>query len=63
MHLLHFNIFHKVLHAEELDKPVTSFGEIPWQAMILSNKHRSILCSGVIITPNIVVTTAYCVNG
>ncbi|XP_035719216.1 uncharacterized protein LOC118440384 isoform X1 [Vespa mandarinia] len=52
-----------VLHTEELDKPVTSFGEIPWQAMILSNKHRSILCSGVIITPNIVLTTAYCVNG
>nr|KAF7423541.1 hypothetical protein H0235_008824 [Vespula pensylvanica] len=54
---------HSVLHTEKLDKPVTSFGEIPWQAMILSNKHRSILCSGVIITPSIVVTTAYCVNG
>ncbi|KAI4485344.1 hypothetical protein M0804_006849 [Polistes exclamans] len=52
-----------VLHTDELDKPVTSFGEIPWQAMILSNKQRSILCSGVILAPDIVVTTAYCVNG
>ncbi|KAK2582963.1 hypothetical protein KPH14_009019 [Odynerus spinipes] len=52
-----------VPHTDKLDKPVTSFGEIPWQAMILSNEYRTILCSGVIVAPNIVLTTAYCVNG
>lgn len=40
----------------------TAFGEIPWQAMVLWSEERKILCSGALISPNIVLTAASCVN-
>ncbi|XP_018398523.1 PREDICTED: uncharacterized protein LOC108776415 [Cyphomyrmex costatus] len=39
-----------------------AFGEIPWQAMILWSEERKILCSGALISPDIVLTAASCVN-
>ncbi|XP_012536008.1 uncharacterized protein LOC105836494 isoform X2 [Monomorium pharaonis] len=39
-----------------------AFGEIPWQAMVLWSEERKILCSGALISPNIVLTAASCVN-
>ncbi|KAK0083432.1 hypothetical protein PV325_008794 [Microctonus aethiopoides] len=39
------------------------FGEIPWEAMILSNREKKLLCSGAIIAPNAVITAAGCING
>ncbi|XP_030755117.1 uncharacterized protein LOC115881677 isoform X3 [Sitophilus oryzae] len=39
------------------------FAEIPWQAMILRDSNRSLLCGGVIIRPNAVLTSAACVEG
>ncbi|CAB0039459.1 unnamed protein product [Trichogramma brassicae] len=39
------------------------FGMIPWQAMILSNSEKKLLCSGAIIAPNVVLTSAHCVYG
>ncbi|XP_043286410.1 actin cytoskeleton-regulatory complex protein PAN1-like [Venturia canescens] len=40
-----------------------AFGEIPWQAMVLSNTDRKLLCSGAIVAPNAVITAASCVQG
>ncbi|XP_011499738.1 PREDICTED: serine proteinase stubble-like [Ceratosolen solmsi marchali] len=40
-----------------------AFGEIPWQAMILSNTEKKLLCSGVIVAPNLILTAANCVYG
>jgi hypothetical protein len=39
------------------------FGEIPWQAMVLLETNRSLLCGGVITAPDVVVTSAHCVDG
>lgn len=39
-----------------------AFGEIPWQAMVLWSEERKILCSGALISPDIVLTAASCVN-
>ncbi|GAB0095130.1 Inactive serine protease scarface [Sergentomyia squamirostris] len=41
----------------------TGFGEFPWQAMILLETNRSLLCGGAIIDRDVVVTAAHCVNG
>ncbi|KRT84538.1 Trypsin, partial [Oryctes borbonicus] len=40
-----------------------NFAEIPWQAMILRDSSRTLLCGGAIISPNAVLTTAKCVDG
>lgn len=39
------------------------FAEIPWQAMVLLQTNRSLLCGGVITRPDVVVTSAACVDG
>ncbi|KAL6256026.1 hypothetical protein P5V15_013261 [Pogonomyrmex californicus] len=39
-----------------------AFGEIPWQAMVLWSEERKILCSGALISPDIVLTAASCVD-
>ncbi|KAG7210257.1 hypothetical protein KM043_011805 [Ampulex compressa] len=46
-----------------LDEVNTAFGEIPWQAMVLHAEHRQILCSGVLVAPDRVLTAANCVYG
>ncbi|XP_076750260.1 inactive serine protease scarface [Xylocopa sonorina] len=40
----------------------TAFAEIPWQAMVLQSKERKILCSGVLVSTQDVLTAANCVN-
>ncbi|CAK1546441.1 unnamed protein product [Leptosia nina] len=39
------------------------FAEIPWQAMVLLQTNRSLLCGGVITRPDVVITSAACVDG
>ncbi|XP_026734390.1 uncharacterized protein LOC113498549 isoform X3 [Trichoplusia ni] len=39
------------------------FAEIPWQAMILLQTNKSLLCGGVITRPDVVITSASCVEG
>ncbi|XP_029166368.1 inactive serine protease scarface isoform X2 [Nylanderia fulva] len=39
-----------------------AFGEIPWQAMVLWSEERKILCSGALVSPDVVLTAASCVN-
>ncbi|XP_026313889.1 uncharacterized protein LOC113225702 isoform X2 [Hyposmocoma kahamanoa] len=39
------------------------FAEIPWQAMVLLQTNKSLLCGGVITRPDVVVTSASCVEG
>ncbi|XP_049883854.1 uncharacterized protein LOC126379208 [Pectinophora gossypiella] len=39
------------------------FAEIPWQAMILLQTNRSLLCGGVITRPDVVITSASCLDG
>ncbi|CAH2056053.1 unnamed protein product, partial [Iphiclides podalirius] len=39
------------------------FAEIPWQAMVLLQTNRSLLCGGVISRPDVVITSAACVDG
>ncbi|XP_058793364.1 inactive serine protease scarface-like [Phymastichus coffea] len=58
-------IINQVQHnyAEGLNDVQTPFGEIPWQAMILHNVEKKLLCSGAIIAPNVVMTAAHCVYG
>ncbi|XP_076652405.1 inactive serine protease scarface [Halictus rubicundus] len=40
----------------------TTFGEIPWQAMVLQSKDRNILCSGALISTHDVLTAANCID-
>lgn len=40
-----------------------NFAEFPWQAMILKESTKSLLCGGVIIHKNFVLTTGTCVAG
>ncbi|CAK1592827.1 unnamed protein product [Parnassius mnemosyne] len=40
-----------------------AFAEIPWQAMVLLQTNKSLLCGGVITRPDVVVTSAACVDG
>ncbi|XP_050466888.1 uncharacterized protein LOC126859535 [Cataglyphis hispanica] len=39
-----------------------AFGEIPWQVMVLWSEERKILCSGALISSDVVLTAAGCVN-
>lgn len=39
------------------------FGEFPWQAMVLRESTKSILCGGAIVEGNLVATAASCVDG
>lgn len=39
------------------------FAEIPWQAMVLRDSNRSLLCGGAIIRKDAVLTAASCVEG
>ncbi|XP_045538525.1 uncharacterized protein LOC106708339 [Papilio machaon] len=39
------------------------FAEIPWQAMVLLQSNKSLLCGGVISRPDVVLTSASCVDG
>ncbi|KAM3956058.1 LOW QUALITY PROTEIN: uncharacterized protein ACR2FA_010007 [Aphomia sociella] len=39
------------------------FSEIPWQAMVLLQTNKSLLCGGVITRPDVVLTSAACVDG
>lgn len=40
-----------------------AFGEFPWQAMILKESTKSLLCGGAIIQADTVLTAANCVQG
>ncbi|XP_013106171.1 inactive serine protease scarface [Stomoxys calcitrans] len=40
-----------------------NFAEIPWQAMVLKESSKSLLCGGAIIGDSVVLTTAACVQG
>lgn len=55
--------FVKVNRVEGLSPEDVAFGEIPWQVMILSNSEKKLLCGGVLVAPNAIVTTASCVHG
>lgn len=39
------------------------FGEFPWQAMILKESTKSLICGGAIIDGDLVATAAHCVEG
>ncbi|XP_072755992.1 uncharacterized protein Scaf isoform X2 [Anoplolepis gracilipes] len=39
-----------------------AFGEIPWQVMVLWSEERKILCSGALISSDVILTAASCVN-
>jgi len=40
-----------------------NFAEFPWQAMILKESTKSLLCGGIIISKNFVLTSGSCVAG
>lgn len=40
-----------------------NFAEFPWQAMILKESTKSLLCGGVIIQKDLVLTSGDCVQG
>ncbi|XP_033313522.1 uncharacterized protein LOC117212680 [Bombus bifarius] len=56
-------IRNKVLKQSQETDSKTVFAEIPWQAMVLHLKERKILCSGVLIGNQDVLTAANCIYG
>ncbi|KOC70446.1 Serine proteinase stubble, partial [Habropoda laboriosa] len=52
----------KVLEQSKIEESVTSFAEIPWQAMVLHLAERKILCSGALVGTEHVLTAANCVE-
>ncbi|PBC28882.1 Ovochymase-1 [Apis cerana cerana] len=55
-------IRNKIRQESEIEDSKTIFAEIPWQAMVLHSKERKILCSGVLIGIQEVLTAANCVD-
>lgn len=41
----------------------SNFAEIPWQAMVLKESTKTLLCGGAIVGDEFVLTSANCVNG
>lgn len=39
------------------------FGEFPWQAMILKESTKTLICGGAIVDGDLVATAAHCVQG
>ncbi|KAJ8688452.1 hypothetical protein QAD02_024247 [Eretmocerus hayati] len=56
-------IINQVQYPGNLRQSEVAFGEIPWEAMILLNSEKRLLCSGAIVAPNLVLTAANCVYG
>lgn len=53
---------YQIRQESEIEDSKTIFAEIPWQAMVLHSKERKILCSGVLIGIQEVLTAANCVD-
>ncbi|CAK9807357.1 Inactive serine protease scarface [Anthophora plagiata] len=52
----------KVLQQSNTEESITSFAEIPWQAMVLHSVERKILCSGALVDTQHVLTAANCIE-